>query len=594
MKSKEDWIAAVIEVAGGAKVDKKAVVEEEEAKAEKQYETLNVKVRAGLKNVLKDKDVGPKIQEEYEKATTAAGHGKFVAAVDQLKRVGWLVKDAIAKKSGQGLSEIGLGAEYKDEDKKVGWRAESGFNAQPEDTSYVTRYEKTPEEQQRSQAKVGNLGKLVDIDGKPVDDKKHGYVIDSKSGEIHLFDTASVDWVFADGHVEKLQGHGETGKESVLPGLILAHGQVVQRIIQHHSTPLAGGKVGGAGNVQTEGGHIREIDNVSGHYKPDAQVVKKMVNHLEDKDALVDRTLLDPDGNPLGDDEETQQKHAEEVKLAQQINDLERKIAKFERQGDLGAEYETHVKLRNQLQAKLFKKGFSIKNKEARVSVSEGLTEQEFKLVKGDAQKIAELVNKKLGLNMSPHDFTNTVNNLGGIIHIVSKQSKVTTTRQTFLDSEGNVKAIRAHNQLNQGAAEDKARKIREKQERELESEYSKHGGDAKLKELGLDPDYFDLETRVAIARGQLDPTSAKRTGNYRDGEEYKAWGGDDNLKSKGYQDHEIAVLTLAEKAQFARKKLNTTALAKLIRERLQSVSSSGSSQTTLQGDDSEGPYVGY
>ena len=67
----------------------------------------------------------------------------------------------------------------------------------------------------------------------------------------------------------------------------------------HHSSPLEGGDVGGAGTFKSTGGKITEISNVSGHYKPKYVHLAQTIEQLMRMGALLDKTpkYVDADGN---------------------------------------------------------------------------------------------------------------------------------------------------------------------------------------------------------------------------------------------------------------------------------------------------------
>jgi hypothetical protein len=78
----------------------------------------------------------------------------------------------------------------------------------------------------------------------------------------------------------------------------IASGKVT--LMTHHSTPLEGGDVGGAGELKQDMfGRITEISNVSGHYKPQFVHLAQTIEHLMRQGALLDKTLkyIDDQGN---------------------------------------------------------------------------------------------------------------------------------------------------------------------------------------------------------------------------------------------------------------------------------------------------------
>jgi hypothetical protein len=56
----------------------------------------------------------------------------------------------------------------------------------------------------------------------------------------------------------------------------------------HHSTPVAGGPVAGAGMLTVKAGQIVDMDDTSGHYKPQAEHLLQTVEWLREKGMRVD------------------------------------------------------------------------------------------------------------------------------------------------------------------------------------------------------------------------------------------------------------------------------------------------------------------
>ncbi|MFP8966494.1 hypothetical protein ACKC9G_07965 [Pokkaliibacter sp. CJK22405] len=67
-----------------------------------------------------------------------------------------------------------------------------------------------------------------------------------------------------------------------------------------HSSFLAGGDVGGAGEFIVSNGRLQEMSRVSGHYKPSVDMLNQTVQHLKDQgldmsSALVDKEIMSPE-----------------------------------------------------------------------------------------------------------------------------------------------------------------------------------------------------------------------------------------------------------------------------------------------------------
>jgi hypothetical protein len=84
----------------------------------------------------------------------------------------------------------------------------------------------------------------------------------------------------------------------------LDHGESVSSV--HHSTPLAGGGVAGAGQLTVEQGVITAINDESGHYKPEGEYLWQTV------------AWLHAQGMPVADISVTQIAKGQEAKLVRE------------------------------------------------------------------------------------------------------------------------------------------------------------------------------------------------------------------------------------------------------------------------------------
>ncbi len=216
-----------------------------------------------------------------------------------------------------GFSPRPLGAEYKDEDKKFGWRADLSADApkapkrKPDesDEDFAKRqsdyedekreWEKSPEYQQKhesdaivtkyfSKAERAQNAVSIDADGMMVNatgqyvqsGRAHTeFVMDAKDGEMYAFTPHEVD-------THKM-GVNSLGIEQPQTGRI------------HHSTMLGGAEVASAGSVRVESGLITKITNLSGHYKPGVVHMIQCVEALMKKGALIDQQWVDANGKDL-------------------------------------------------------------------------------------------------------------------------------------------------------------------------------------------------------------------------------------------------------------------------------------------------------
>jgi hypothetical protein len=142
----------------------------------------------------------------------------------------------------------------------------------------VTKYDRTPEAQQASELKVDESG--VVRSSQDMMQGKEGYVVDPKTGKLHYFDMGKQDSVDVE-----VDDPTTGGKKTIQ-----------QKQGQHHTTPLAGEEVAGAGDIEFKGGLIQSISNISGHYKPKAVQLIQTLEELLKQGALQDKTyqMIDP------------------------------------------------------------------------------------------------------------------------------------------------------------------------------------------------------------------------------------------------------------------------------------------------------------
>jgi exonuclease VII small subunit len=177
------------------------------------------------------------------------------------------VKDRQAILNKRGIIPKQLGSEYKGEEKGEGWQA-------PE--MRMTKYY-SQEERKNSQLQVDEQGLVLDSEKRPMDGTL-GYVMDVEGKKLHQF---------AKNNSTGLMEVTETGPRHVMV---------------HHSTPLSGEEVVGAGYITFENGKIVSISNNSGHYKPGAVQLIQTVEELLKQGAFLDTTLaITEESRPLTD-----------------------------------------------------------------------------------------------------------------------------------------------------------------------------------------------------------------------------------------------------------------------------------------------------
>ena len=204
------------------------------------------------------------------------------------------VRVETAPEDGKKLLSKPLGQEYVGEDKEVGWRQKAWNLPEEEKTSskYSTHYY-TEKEKEKSEISVDSKGRVSQ--GWEKLDEKQGFVMDPTTGKMHLFTPETI--VDSSGDVQ----------------------------FTHHSSPLAGGDVAGAGHITGKKGIVKEIDDASGHYKPDAKLTHQVVKTLQDQGVkLIDDTITDQDGDKL-DSTEIWEKDTKRRKAEKELAKLERK-----------------------------------------------------------------------------------------------------------------------------------------------------------------------------------------------------------------------------------------------------------------------------
>lgn len=387
-----------------------------------------------------------------------------------------------------------LGAEYKDEDKKVGWRADNVTTvpdgkggrrpATPKDieeirekTTTTTKYY-DEQEKTASAVAIDPKGKLRDAQGDKLADRKHGFVMDPDTRKVHTFE-AKVE--------TDAQGNRKT---------------------THHSSPLAGKPVAGAGHIKTKKGRIVTIDDASGHYKPSAELTWQVVMELGRQGATLDETLVDVDGDPI-DPKDWKAAHEKLSKARPLLEkyDKERKrlagmLLKF---GDKLSEKETEKikseidkntdnfeKLTDAIQdaAELIR-GAGPANRPAKVELQgkEGLSQDEYDQTRGDVKKINALLRKKLKINRDilPDDLdSGTLNSRPALNLKIGELTKLKLTTQQFEQTHGNEKQARLKDALNKEiTAKRDEEKRKKKQAKEEEWKQAREALQKRIKELG-------------------------------------------------------------------------------------------------------------
>lgn len=144
---------------------------------------------------------------------------------------------------------------------------------QADDPKWTTEYDRG-ETDSVTATQVGG-GLLRDENGAALDGT-FGYVVDPSSGTIFTFDQ-SEGYVSHAGQWLPLTGLPRDSMAALIKEA-LANGESVSSV--HHSTPLAGHGVAGAGQLTVEQGVITAINDESGHYKPEGEYLWQTVAWL--------------------------------------------------------------------------------------------------------------------------------------------------------------------------------------------------------------------------------------------------------------------------------------------------------------------------
>jgi hypothetical protein len=192
------------------------------------------------------------------------------------------------------VEPLDLGASYVGEDQKAGWRDQWALKegARWVDPDSMTTHYMGEAEREQSQARVSyTAGILRDSDGAPLDGN-FGWVMDPDRKTLYLFEPDKAWGVNADNEWELLPY--ETAKTKLIAGdIVAAH-------VIHHSTPVAGMPVLGAGLLQISNGQLTMINESSGHYRPDAEHLHASLSALEEQGAQLGRTVVDDQGQVEG------------------------------------------------------------------------------------------------------------------------------------------------------------------------------------------------------------------------------------------------------------------------------------------------------
>jgi len=396
---------------------------------------------------------------------------------DKLRQIdGVLAKlgvDAATAAPGKPLKTKELGANYKDEDKKFGWRADqlttvsdgakSRRPATAEDiekarekTHLTTRYD-TEADKAKSHVEF-DQGAARRTSGARLDDGEKGFVMDPATGKLHTFESDKVEQVAPD-----------------------------KKTITHHSTPLAGKAVAGAGHIKTSEGRIVSLDDASGHYKPDAEMTLQVVRELSAHGATLDTKMVDENGKPVKE-EDYNAAVAELKRYAPAMLECEKQrkalSARLLKEKDLSEGERQKILTQIDQFAKKFEKlsdavraetdlirGHGPANRPLKVELQgkEGLSKEEFATVQGNVGKINELLRKKLKLDYDLIDASekkSTLESLPALNLLIGEKTKLELTSQQFEQTQGNEKQARQKAKVNAEIEELAPKKAEEERQR--------------------------------------------------------------------------------------------------------------------------------
>lgn len=204
-------------------------------------------------------------------------NGRWVSVADLRRQV--------AEAGDGGLQGKELNEHYAGEDESSAWRNPRN----PQSTRVTTAYAEGEEQAGMATDTAGGL--VLGSDGAPVTGS-YGWVMDPDDGTLYLFPEDYARFLI-----------DSTGEQKVLPLAqaltALRSGQTQNIAAYHHSTPLAGAPVAGAGLMTLDGGRITSVNDVSGHYRDEAEFVHQSLASLEGQGMDLSDTTVDLSGAVL-------------------------------------------------------------------------------------------------------------------------------------------------------------------------------------------------------------------------------------------------------------------------------------------------------
>ena len=199
---------------------------------------------------------------------------------------------------GGQLQTIPLLEQYEGEDERAANfdRGQLRGTLDPDSDQWTTEHD--PSESHSVRPRDIENGLLVDETGTPMNGT-FGYVLDP-NGQLFTFSPSEI-WVQQEGEWIDVGLLGDPQLAIAIVKAAVDLGEQVKAI--HHSTAVAGGPVAGAGQLKVTNGQITEIDDSSGHYKPQAEHLLQTIEWLRAKGVPVDQiNLKDLEQGALAED----------------------------------------------------------------------------------------------------------------------------------------------------------------------------------------------------------------------------------------------------------------------------------------------------
>jgi hypothetical protein len=349
--------------------------------------------------------------------------------------------------------------------------------------------------QDLSAMRTDEQGRLISPLGHTVDGNR-GYVVSQETGALHGFNPSPHPTKSSDGY----------------------------DLYDHHSSPIQGGNAA-AGEMDVEKGVVRKVTDQSGHYRPTPEMTHQMVERMQDQGVATREqklTMLDKDGNPRG--------------VTREIKELWNEVADYEGQRQESSDSSPYDPEMLKKKQKLKDLGVGPSNREARVDLTNPKSfvgPEEFEQVKGDNDKIVQMVEEKIGVKLNEThanfgtDFSSVekINDWIGIVSRMAalqpekgfvdpKKTRLQMSTEQFAQTGGNVAAIRGMEAVN--AQVEQRRQAGDDQEQQrMAAMIESMGGDGKLAQLGVkDPTKLSVDQKFLIlSKGRIPEDMQKKIG---------------------------------------------------------------------------------